>query len=446
LQDLNGPITFSPDGRHFAFMRKREPSSVESVIVTETDNVHNQKVLFERANTELGVSVAWSPAGDGIAAIEYQRDVSGRVHPTVLLIGMDGSVRKELSWNNWESVANLIWDDPARSLLLTASLHSAGTDQTHLQQLSLSGGAVRDVIKDVSGYRSVSETADGAQITAIRVDRQASIWLRDFGVKDTSQRIASEWEAYDSLAWIGPTKIVASSARGGNLNLWLLDVASSERKRLTSEPFADKTPVALPDRNTIVFSSNRGGDFNLWKLDLATGRLSQLTSGANYDETPDCTPDGKWIVYTSWRNTKPGIWKVSVAGGNPIRILPVEARTPVVSPDGTQIACEIRENSRAWKVFIVGLGDKRPRRPVAVIPEGAEYRWSPDGNALDFVDNRAGVSNVWRVPLNGGELTQLTSLGEEGILGFRWSPEGTRLACLRGSDRRDVYLFHRKLN
>jgi Tol biopolymer transport system component len=68
-------------------------------------------------------------------------------------------------------------------------------------------------------------------------------------------------------------------------------------------------------------------------------------------------------------------------------------------------------------------------------------RWSTDGRALTYIDNRGGVSNIWSQPLDGGKPAQLTDFKSDQILTFDWSRDGHRLACVRGLMSSDVILI-----
>jgi Tol biopolymer transport system component len=57
-------------------------------------------------------------------------------------------------------------------------------------------------------------------------------------------------------------------------------------------------------------------------------------------------------------------------------------------------------------------------------------RWSPDGKWLAFLSARnEGESQVWLLNRQGGEAEQLTDI-KQGVEGFTWSPDGSKLALL----------------
>ena len=64
----------------------------------------------------------------------------------------------------------------------------------------------------------------------------------------------------------------------------------------------------------------------------------------------------------------------------------------------------------------------------------------PDGQALAYIDTRAGVSNLWRLPLDSSPVKQITDFKTEQIFQFDWSRDGRWLALARGSVTSDVVL------
>jgi len=53
--------------------------------------------------------------------------------------------------------------------------------------------------------------------------------------------------------------------------------------------------------------------------------------------------------------------------------------------------------------------------------------FSPDGRWLAFLSNRDGATQVYRIPVDGGEADKVTS-AQTGVRSFQWSPDGNEIA------------------
>lgn len=83
------------------------------------------------------------------------------------------------------------------------------------------------------------------------------------------------------------------SARDGNWELYMVDVATGRETRLTSHPAADVAPTWSPDGRQLAFLSNRDGAWALYVLELQSGQAQKVI--ATGDAYPD--PVGEQI---SW--------------------------------------------------------------------------------------------------------------------------------------------------
>ena len=109
---------------------------------------------------------------------------------------------------------------------------------------------------------------------------------------------------------------------------------------------------------------------------------------------------------------------------------------PRLSPDGRFVAYQLRTtdleaNKAAHALWVLDLKTPGavPRQVSAPGGNATSPRWSPDGRALFFLSNRAGSSQVWRLPwrAGGGEAQAVTRLPLD-VNGFALAPDGRRLA------------------
>ena len=105
---------------------------------------------------------------------------------------------------------------------------------------------------------------------------------------------------------------------------------------------------------------------------------------------------------------------------------------PRVSPDGTRVVFTVssldldanRRRSDLWIAAVDGSGARRLTRHEASDTSAA---WAPDGKSVFFLSTRTGSSQVFRLPLDGGEAQPVTSLPLD-VGSFALSPDGTLLA------------------
>jgi Tol biopolymer transport system component len=83
------------------------------------------------------------------------------------------------------------------------------------------------------------------------------------------------------------------------------------------------------------------------------------------------------------------------------------------------------------------FGRDRPEDATMRVPQV----WAPDDSGIDYVVTRAGVSNIWRMPLAGGPPLQITHFATGRIFSFAWSPDGRWLSLASGSARKDAVLL-----
>ncbi len=148
------------------------------------------------------------------------------------------------------------------------------------------------------------------------------------------------------------------------------------------------------------------------------------------------SPDGRWVAF-SVKGVGPGkddyreaVWVARADGSVTARQLTLGSRHdthPRWSPDGTQLAFL----SDRGAVLQAGGGGSRPSFGTggtlhevasgAALPSGEE---SPEG----------GATQVWLLPMAGGEARELTHLPND-VSGLGWSPDGSRLCVLSSSER-----------
>ncbi|MGD8855475.1 MAG: prolyl oligopeptidase family serine peptidase, partial [Chloroflexota bacterium] len=106
-----------------------------------------------------------------------------------------------------------------------------------------------------------------------------------------------------------------------------------------------------------------------------------------------------------------------------------------ISPDGRQVVfCVDRADRESEKkytnLWIVQTDDGQARQLTQGDQNDRHPRWSPDGQTIAFLSNRADEkqSQIYLLPMTGGDARPLTALQGE-FATFLWSPDGSELLC-----------------
>jgi len=448
LEDIDGPISFSPDGQRFAYVRfaAQETGYRFELAVAETANPTAPWVLATKQGEEsLGRRVAWSPDGREIASVLYGPSETGPPEARILLVSAErDQAEKIVPISGWQSIETMAWLNQGRDLIAVLSSPAETYDQAQLRAVFTPTGTVRNVTSDGTGYRGVSLSEDRSRLVTVRVTNGARLWLSSEGNWSEGETVGGESQPAGDLVWGPDGAIVFSSSRLGHRDLWVARPGEAEASRLTASPVADRSPAWAPGTKVVVFSSNRGGPYSLWRLDSGRGVYTQLTHGA-YDDEPTISPDARTVVYTSWPRGRPGLWAVPVAGGEPALLSRLQARSPKFSPDGKLLLCEARADSPSakWRTYLLSAANASVKRILDEVPVRSHAQWVPDGHEISFIQTRSGISNIWAYNLDRGTARQLTHFREEEIWSQAWSQDGRRLALVRGTSSSDAFLFIR---
>ena len=194
--------------------------------------------------------------------------------------------------------------------------------------------------------------------------------------------------------------------RGGNRDVWILELSNELLSRLTRHPANDWHPVWSPDGRRIAFDSDRAG-LNGVYMRSSTGESDEelVFAAPNELATPhDWSSDGRWVLIDS----KPGKWP---EGG--LELLPLAGdRKPVplvrtefletqgaFSPDGRFFAYTSDESGR-FEVYVRAMPGGRPGTWRVSSAGGVEPVWRRDGRELFYV---APDKMLMAVPVPGKE-------------------------------------------
>jgi hypothetical protein len=190
-------------------------------------------------------------------------------------------------------------------------------------------------------------------------------------------------------------------------------------------------PAVSEDGSLIAMAAQRGAkpDLDLYLLQDATSNPIRLTGHEANDYEPAFSPDGKSLAFRSDRDGG-GIFVMPTVGSEEVqgpRLVAPAGRRPRFSPDGQWIAYWRGDRHFGGRTFIVQSTGGAPRPVLPHFRAARDPIWSADGKHLLLIgqgpEDRDG--DWWLAPINGGEAiqtgvaeaTRAKGIGEQGETG-----------------------------
>nr|MDQ2937971.1 protein kinase [Acidobacteriota bacterium] len=424
IEDVDTPITFSPDGKRFAWIRQFPQSGETSLFIANSDGTGQQKIASRQrpkrftAGTPVGPS--WAPEGE-IVACPVGGVENGADRHTVVMVDVKHGTETEATPHRWAFVQQVVWAPHGAGLIVAAQEQQGGPNQ--LWYIRHSGGEVERITNDLNNYNGVSISADGATIATVQSQASSNVWFAPNSQPESAIKVTSGTnEGASGLALMPDGRILYSSFAAGTADLFLMNADGSNPVQLTSDASLNGFPAVSPDGRFIVFASNRTGTPHIWRMDSKGTNLKQITNGIA-EINPLVSPDGQWIVYQNITDFR--LWKVPLDGGTETKLTDKLTSQAAISPDGKLIACRYRdEDLSPFKLGLIDFANGQTIKTIDIPPTNNAVKWTADGRAVLYVDTRGGVSNIWSQPIDGSAPKQFTNFKSDLIFAFDLSRDG----------------------
>lgn len=234
--------------------------------------------------------------------------------------------------------------------------------------------------------------------------------------------------------------IILNMAEHGHAQLFWHQLSGEAFTRLTSGAWDDIDPAVSSDGARLAFASNRGGDWDLYTLDLTTGITQQLSDDDSFDGSPTWSPDGAWLAYEHYQGDDLEIYMRPLDNSvEPVLLSnhPAADYAPAWRPGAQQIAFVSRRAGQAqiWLTDLEADGDQRFRPVVLAGTPQADPAWSADGEWLTWSQQDDGIWTVYAAHFAANSAPVRLGIGESP----QWNPAGTAvLAQVRTTN--DSYL------
>jgi Tol biopolymer transport system component/predicted Ser/Thr protein kinase len=193
-----------------------------------------------------------------------------------------------------------------------------------------------------------------------------------------------------------------------------------------------------PDGNQIAFAwdGEKGDNWDIYVKLIGTEKPLRLTTDPGEDTSPSWSPDGRYIAFCRHSEHEDGIYVVPALGGAERKL-----HSPSLgaswhwvagfldwSPDGKYLAYVDRPpGQQGLSIFLLAVENPDDRRALTSRSGAFDIdsgpRFSPDGRTLALRRSLpAGASDIYTVPVAGGELKRLT-FDKAWVGGLDWTPD-----------------------
>jgi serine/threonine protein kinase len=437
-EDVDSNITFSPDGQRIAFMRYDNPDPGKYRLIVRSLDSGQEIVLTGGVNSQGLFNPAWSPDGKTIlCAVAQPGDALAG------LMAVDArSGQQHLVLSTDSGLASPTWLPDGSGLLVLERTRSSNFALQQIEFVVYPKGKIDPVTRDTNNYSDLSVAANGQVLATVLSEGRYNIYVMSAASGGADARQVAPAAVFTNLYWTHDGQLIYD--KDNKIN-WLNPDSGAKGSFATEEDAASGDPWECADGRYVVFLLGlRGGKstVNVWRADASGGNLKQLTQGKT-ENFPVCAPDSRSVYYMDGSGI---VMQVPIDGGASRKVtdLAINAGFFDVAPDGRTLAFATIDHAGGHeeKLALVATDTGQVQKRIAFQrPRRGMVRFARDGKSVVYPIRENNVDNLWEQPLDGSVGKQLTSFKAEHIWDYHWSPDGSRLAVVRGHTDSDVVLM-----
>jgi eukaryotic-like serine/threonine-protein kinase len=415
-----GPA-LSPDGQSVAFTWADKLDGIRNIYVRKLSQ--DDPVKLTEISEGLVGYLAWSPDGKQIAFKHSGKATAGSGGSISLVSISDGKQQKLLTLKDSNVSSSIDWSPDGNELAFSEAW-PAGTHRLALYLLNLRTGKTQRLTSPPEnewGDWNPKFSPDGSTLAFKRV---SGFWVDDLYLVSRGggppRRLTSTRRGIWGHAWMpdGRSLLVSCQRTGSIFGIWRFPLSPREQPERISLGAVDAiTPTTGFHTNRIAWVDQLW-DLNIYRIAFSgAGGPVKVIASTQRDQGAAYSPEGR-MAFVSDRSGSREIWLANQDGSGQVRVTGLKG-PPIDhlqwSPDGKQLAFDSRLFNHTG-IFTIqcrvsGTSCEAPKPLTLDNRAESAPSWSSDGKSLYVASQRTGQWEIWKRPLLGQGVVQVTHGG-----------------------------------
>ncbi len=385
----NRPV-WSPDGNFIAFVREagNQPElSPREIFIIPALGGREQRIAEYHPGLREQPSISWSDDNKLIYFTDWSAKDTGFVIFKVSIETNEIEQVTQLPRGNWGDQSPSVSPDGKyiafirRDIPLRGDMFVKNLVDNNVQQ-------VTNVETWIDGFTWGNDSR--SILFSCNIDGSSALWKADLS-GSKPEKIMSGIDINNPSASVTGNRLVYAETIG-NTNIWKIDLQNPKKETMliSSSTFENVEPDISPDGKKIIFTSNRTGNYNIWMCESDGTNQSQLTTfPLSLYATEQWSPGGREILISADKD----IYILNAAGGTPQKISLMSSFT-IWSEDGTGFYGFKYPENKLYLFSKDGKSQRQITKDNGIIPQlyGTYIYYVKDFDHHD----------IWRIPIKGG--------------------------------------------